>query len=533
MHESNYISETSFNHRKDYGQFFTPPAVAHLMAQWIMKGNPQKILDPAFGLGVFYDETNNASSNQRVRFTGYEIDAHIIDCFYRYNRGENNLQVFNNDYLETDTGTFDGIICNPPYMRFQKFLKRHDLLPKIEKKIGKKLIGYSNIASIFLLKALSELNKNGRLAFIMPFEFFNTGYGKEVKKSLLENHLLKHIIIFENEKDIFPEATTTVCILLCIRDEKQENIKITLIKSEGEIEEISDIDDSYDCQIKPIDLPYDKKWSPIILSLFKEQNIPNGFYEVCLYGLFKRGIATGANEFFALNKSRIEKLNISKRNLLKCITKSNQVKKAVFTEDDFYDLFQKDKPVYCLDIKDHSDKSTMRYINEGEQAGFDKRYLTKIKNPWYKLERRQPGPILFGVFNRGRLKIIRNYSSAVNFTCFHCFYPNILGYHIMDKLFVYFLSDIGNSLIRMNKRGYGDNLEKLEPGDLNECLCPNQDQFEMIQKEEVQGVIETAKVNTQQAIRMSNDLIERIINEQYNSSSYQQRVKKAENLVAF
>lgn len=35
-------------------------------------------------------------------------------------------------FLEANAGTFDGIICNPPYMRFQKFLKRHDVLPKIE-----------------------------------------------------------------------------------------------------------------------------------------------------------------------------------------------------------------------------------------------------------------------------------------------------------------------------------------------------------------------------------------------------------------
>jgi len=35
-----------------------------------------------------------------------------------------------------------------------------------------------------------------------------------------------------------------------------------------------------------------------------------------------RGIATGANEFFALNKRRVKELGISNKNLTKCITKS-------------------------------------------------------------------------------------------------------------------------------------------------------------------------------------------------------------------
>ena len=353
MHESKYILETQIDYRKKFGQYFTPPKVARIMAEWVMKDKPQTILDPAFGLGVFYDEIIKINYSSEVEFIGYEIDEHILS-YYDPNRN-NHLKIINTDYLEAKTGTFDGIICNPPYMRFQKFLKRHDVLPKIEKQIGKKLTGYSNIASVFLVKSLSELNDDGSLAYIMPFEFFNTGYGKEIKKSLLQKHLLKHIIIFENEKEIFPDATTTVCILLCKKDDNDEDIKITQIKTEEEIKRLSDINNSYHRQIKTIELPYNKKWSPIILSLFSEQKIPVGFCRLNMYGLVKRGIATGANEFFALTKSDIKVLKLSENNICKCITKSPQIKKVVFTEDDFLDLYSKNKPVYCLEVKDHNE----------------------------------------------------------------------------------------------------------------------------------------------------------------------------------
>ncbi|MHC4464086.1 MAG: HsdM family class I SAM-dependent methyltransferase [Planctomycetota bacterium] len=511
MRESEYLLEMPVSYRRDYGQFFTPPEIARLMVEWLLRDNPRTVLDPAFGLGVFYDEMSRIDIARKIHFTGYEIDAQIL-TYLNYREDCPNLTIINHDYLEAEVGSFDAIVCNPPYMRFQKFLNRHDVLPQIEKKIGKRLAGYTNVASVFLVKALEELGADGKLAFIMPFEFFNTGYGKEVKRSLVEEHLLKQVIVFSNEKDIFPDATTTVCILLCKKDGKEDSIKITSINTECEISQIREIGDHYQHEILPTDLPCSKKWTPIISSLFSKKDTPAGFCKVSMYGAFMRGIATGANSFFALSKTRIEELKLGNHNLRRCITKSPQIKKAVFTEEDFYTLYSDNRPVHCLDVKQHDKPEVRDYIRHGEELGFQRRYLTKNRNPWYKIECRQPAPILFGVFSRGRLKVIRNYSSAINFTCFHSFYPNMFGEKYIDKLFTYFLSDSGQEIIKMNKRSYGNALDKLEPGDLNDCLCPNQEQLEMIEDWEAKKVIEMAKANEETAIRISNQLIDRIVN---------------------
>lgn len=510
MREAKYIDETSLDHRKNFGQFFTPAMVARLMAQWVIKDNPKTILDPSFGLGVFYQEVVKVNPQKQMLFTGYEIDKHILKYLDRMTH-DNNLQVINSDYLESDAGSFDGIICNPPYMRFQKFLNRHSVLPKIEEKIGKKLIGYSNISSIFLVKALKELNDNGNLAFIMPFEFFNAGYGKEIKKSLLVNHMLKQIVIFSNERDIFPDAITTVCVLLCKNDGKKESVKITRIETNEELEKISDISSFYQSEIGSSDLRYDQKWTPILLSLFSRQERPSGFCKLSLYGSFNRGIATGANDFFALTKTEIEKYGIDSNNYCKCITKSSQIRKSVFTEYDFENLYIADKPVHCLDVKDHGNREVQNYLKEGERLGYHERYLTKTRGVWYKIENRKPAPIMIGVFNRGRIKVIRNFSSAITFTCFHCFYPNLFGEKYLNKLFVYLLSDLGQEIVKSNKRSYGDELDKFEPGDLCESLCPNQEQFDMLDENDALKVIELAESEEEEAVRMSNRLIEKII----------------------
>ncbi|CAK8719408.1 site-specific DNA-methyltransferase (adenine-specific) [Candidatus Electronema halotolerans] len=512
MRESEYVKNTSIRHRKTYGQFFTPSPVARLMAQWILKDEPKTIIDPAFGLGIFYDEVMSLKPNYIAKFVGYEIDSNIFTYLDKDNR-KTNLKIFNSNYLEANhNNKYDAVICNPPYLRFQNFLNRHNILPIIEKQVGEKIAGYSNISSIFLVKALSELNENGNLAFIMPFEFFNTGYGREIKKILTKNYLLKQIVIFYNEKEIFPDATTTVCVLLCKKDKKRNAIKITKIESIDNLYQIADIDDYYHKKIGLSDLPPDKKWTPILMSLFSSSITPYGFVKLSFYGSFTRGIATGANSFFSLKKEKIIKLGIGKDNICKCVTKSSQIRKPIFTEEDFVEIYNFDKPVYCLNVADASNNEIQKYIKYGEDCGYNKRYLTRMRNPWYKIERRTPAPILFGVFNRGRVKVVRNFTDAINFTCFHCFYPNIFGINLIDKIFIYLLSNIGQDIIRINKRTYGDNLDKFEPGDLNKSLAPSQYQFEMITDKEVKEIIEIAKNNEGMAIEMSNFLIERITN---------------------
>ena len=86
----------------------------------------------------------------------------------------------------------------------------------------------------------------------------------------------------------------------------------------------------------------------------------------------------------------------------------------------------------------------------------------------------------------------------------------MFGEQIINKLFVYLLSDAGQNIIKTNKRSYGDELDKFEPGDLNESLCPSQDQFAMIDDNEADKVIEIAGIDKERAIKMSNDLMGKI-----------------------
>ena len=509
MDELSYIDQTSLSHRKKFGQFFTPRKVADLMMKWVTQDCPTSILDPAFGLGIFYDSLQSLELSEHINYFAYEIDPYIFNYFSSSTR--TNLYIYLSNYLEASFTTYDAIICNPPYRKFQDFINRYAIIPKLEKDFNIKLNGYSNLASIFLLKSLRELKENGRMAYLMPFEFFNTGYGKAVKKELSKSGLLKQIIVFVNEKEIFADVTTTVCIILCRKDGKKQPIKITKLDHLDQLESIKTFNDYFQQEISPENLPYEKKWSSVISSFYKQLVIPKGLAKISDYGKFVRGIATGANEFFALDKEKAEQLKIKSDNLVQCLTKSSQVKQLVFTKKNYNYLLENGKPVLCLNVIDENDENLQNYLEYGVEKGFSKRYLTRNRHPWYKLERRSPAPILAGVFNRGRLKIIRNFTNAISLTCFHSFYPNLFGENYINRLFVYLISDMEQEIIMINKRQYGGKLDKFEPSDLNEGYCPRMEQFDQVTEEDAKAIIELAKVNETELISQASKMVKRIL----------------------
>ena len=117
MLEEEYTKSVALSYRKELGQYFTPPIIANLMAKWVMHNNPKKILDPAFGLGIFFDSIQKLKNGQTIHFTAYEIDDKIIN-YGKFNK-EKELSIINADYLNSSQNEFEAIICNPPYLRFQ------------------------------------------------------------------------------------------------------------------------------------------------------------------------------------------------------------------------------------------------------------------------------------------------------------------------------------------------------------------------------------------------------------------------------
>ena len=482
-----YTNLAGVEHRKKFGQFFTPPDVARFMVQWVLERDGQELYDPAFGLGAFFDASVDYP---KLSFWGSDIDATIVEHWKKETGRE--LRVRVEDYLQTWGNQWANIVCNPPYMRFQKFSGRKEVISKFQDKLNIRLSGYTNIASAFLIKSISELSDGGKLAYIMPLEFLNTGYGKTVKELLLRDKHLASIIQLRCENEIFPDTTTSVGIILYDKKREYHHVNFYSLTSAQELTQ--NIDSFLINRMSVNSLSINSKW----LALFQRNTVKTKrdfFSPLKSYGNFKRGVATGANEYFVLKPSVTRKLGLTDRSYIPCISKSAQISKGIFDESDYVELFDADSAVLLFNGNGSNDRQTDEYIRYGISKNFHKRYLTEKRNPWYKIEHRQPAPIMFNVFSRGGYKVILNNSNAIHLTCYHGFHPDLFGLDYVKRLFLYFFSETGKTILSLSKRQYGNDLDKFEPNDLNDALVPSPSFLDNLSTDLVESALLSIKEN--------------------------------------
>lgn len=474
--EKDYSKAVALDHRKKFAQFFTPYKLASLMADWLLGNcNMTTVLEPAFGLGIFSRILLSRKPNLAVK--GFDIDERIFAKAKELFNDTPNVFLHLEDYMFNDwNNKYDGIICNPPYFKFHDYDNKK-ILDQIEKRLNIKLNGFTNLYTLFLLKSIYQLNPYGRLAYIIPSEFLNSDYGKLVKSELVKSKVLRHIAIFDFEENVFDDALTTACILLCSNDDNNQKVRFSVIKKIDDLKQIktyisdypNNIDGGLTFNVK--ELRPELKWR----KYYQEQNGSRYTNLIPFSSVAKvvRGIATGANEYFTFSKSKAIRYGIDEKYLLPCICKATDVKGNFFTIDDFNSLVNNNRQAFLLNAVGSDNESILRYIELGERLGIDKKYLTACRTPWYSLENRPPSPIWVSVFNRNGLKFVRNEANISNLTSFHCVYPvrsNLFNNIHIDLLFAYLLTEVAREIFEDNRREYGNGLQKFEPNDLNRAM---------------------------------------------------------------
>lgn len=498
--EDNYIRSTDPAWRKKFGQIFTPPAIAHLMISWVtanMQGG--RLLDPALGPGIFYrelaaelaksaaespedasDSTFVSSLLSSFDFEGFELDPNLAeltrDAFTTLGIP---LQCYAEDFLFAHiVRPYDGIVCNPPYIHFQDYKYHPEFLQEFTRLYGLELNKLSNIYALFLVKALSLLKPGGRAAFIVPSEFLNADYGIGIKEFLLATRALTHLIIFDPALQIFPGFLTTSAILLFEKSAAHQ-IQMINLSTLSELPTIQNYllnpVESYGLKVKNCDysaLDPKVKWKNYYadttahLHLEKKTNLTR----FSKFANVRRGIATGANEFFTLSAEDAREHRIDRVYLSPCLTRASQLQDNFFCEADLERLIAAGKKVFLLNLTNKlPDKHVLAYIRRGEELGFHTRYLTRNRRLWYTMEPLTPADILVKTFNREPAVFVANHTATLHLTCFHGIYLNPLGQEYREALFLYLLTDLAREVFEGYKRDYGLGLGKFEPNDIKEA----------------------------------------------------------------
>ena len=479
--ESSYSECVSIEHRKRYGQFFTPPVIADILCDWVQGANPGSLLDPAVGTGILLRRW--LARRSQAAITAIDIDPQAIAAA-RQALPEGKVAFRCCDFLRWQSQEqFDGILANPPYLRHHDMLYASDIFQAVGTRSGVHLSRLTNAYCLFILEICRRLKPKGRAGIIVPGEWLNANFGMPIKDFLLTRGFLRRLVYFSHASLVFEHTLSTACLLFverCETEARAEDPLPTIFVEDGVRGEVlraflrgeaSKTRGICEYSLPREQLVAEKKWDYVLQNGVPE--VRPGFVPLAELARTSRGIATGANSFFHLPDSESKERGISTGHLVPCVGRATDVKGFVFDERDFTELLATGRPAYLVCLKGRLTPSESAYVAEGEALGLPQRYLLACRSPWYAMESRPPAPIWAAVFGRNRLRFVWNKAGIHNLTTFHCVYPHREDPDFVAALVACLNSTVVQATSQHQQRVYGGGLRKFEPRDLLEVTVPH------------------------------------------------------------
>jgi len=522
-----YASWVPQDARRTLGQFWTPLPIAQLMTQWAVRSPNDRVLDPAFGSGVFLLTTMDrlirlgtpvVPDSQQV--SGVELSPlaflmGLTNVLLHYPAAQPRIQW--GDFLvperepllalkesaatyevgvqqmtlpgleiiapTTFPEQFDAIVCNPPYTRHHHLPEAYksSWAAAMKQEYGIRLSRFSSLFAYFFVQATRMLAPAGRMAFITPAVVFEASYGRQVKTFIRQQLRLRAIVTFGETLSVFEGVDTAGCITLVERPGTPAADTFTLIRVRRwpgpepvlqaiERRDAVTADWGTSRKIDLAELEPRHKWTIIGLenSRFDDEN----FVPLSNIAHIMRGIATGANDFFVLSDSEVAEWGLKQANLRPVLTKTREALGYVFSQTDFDRLRREEKKRWLLYLTEPVAPGTpeARYIQHGEARSLHERSLVKTRPFWYAMEQRDPAPIYFTYLSRKRSRFIYNQADVLSLNVFLCIYP--IPAISQDETMLKALLAVLNSLITKDSlrhvgRTYGSDTIKVEPREMD------------------------------------------------------------------
>ncbi len=450
------------------------------------KGCPIRFLDPAFGTGAFYSALLRYFPQDRISWAkGYEIDPHYGQPGRKLWDGTS-LALALDDFTtavppadEKDRATL--VVCNPPYVR------HHHLEAEVKLRLraasldaaGVDLNGLTGLYCHFVTLSHAWMAENALAIWLIPSEFMDVNYGRPLKEYLLNHVTLLRIHRFDLAEVQFDDALVSSAVVV-FRNADPCGGHIVEFTFGGTLTGPRQTRVVPRAELRP-----ETKWTK--LAHAQQENHADENWRMKLADLFtiKRGIATGANDFFVLTESRAEELGLPRRFLKPILPSPRFVQiDEIEADDRGHPLI--DPPRVLLNCRLPEDEIHRKhprlwtYLQNGRAQGIHERYLCQHREPWYSQEDREPAPILCTYMGRtggdkGAFRFILNRSRAITANVYLLLYPKVtLARMLYDKPKLLravwtALNEIPWDALLDVGRVYGGGLHKMEPKELAEA----------------------------------------------------------------
>lgn len=468
------------SYNKLRGGYYTPADISDFIVKWALRNLDDSILEPSCGDGSFLaaiqkmEQTSEGDGFSHV--LGVELDpveaAKATEYGYPVVNGD--FFTFFRDSIEGKR-TFEAIVGNPPFIRYQNFDEKYRSVAfDLMKKHGFHPNRLTNIWLPFLLLSCEALSERGRIGMVIPAELFQVDYAAEARNYLSSHFEQLTLITFK--KLVFDGIQQEVVLLLGEKESKNKGIRVVELEGLDEL-----VKEGHFCldraETKQLDHS-SEKWVKYYLSndelmilrkLNADERISNAsdLFEVNV------GLVSGENDFFLLNWNSVVARGLQEE-VRPIISRAEQVKGILLSEEEYNRIRVMGKRVSIFMPQDIPLESlpecARQYIAWGESKDFDKNYKCRIRKRWFIV----PTSWVADAFliRQANLypKMILNPTGALVTDTLHKvrFHEGINGAMVASA----FINTYTLALSETLGRSYGGGVLTFEPGEMRRMRIP-------------------------------------------------------------
>jgi hypothetical protein len=466
--------------RNKWGQFATPPELARSIVRYAltqMGNEPVRFLDPAVGTGSFFSALCQESSpNSIASAVGIELDP-------LFAKSANDLwatlglEIVQGDFTQhpIPERPFSLIVSNPPYVRHHHLTidEKARLKARLGQSLQRDISGLAGLYCYFLLLCHDWLQDGGLAVWLIPSEFMDVNYGIALRRYLTESVTLLRIHRFCPTDLQFTDALVSSAVVIFRKEPPPMGHRIRFSLG-GPIE--NPMSEAF---VQLDTLAHSGKWTQFPDGTAAERN-----GEPTLGDLFaiKRGLATGANNFFILTDAEAEHWEIPRKFLRPILPSPRHLSTNIVTAMPCGEP-QLSPQLYLLDCGEAEETihaswpRLYEYLQKGREQNIHASYITSHRAPWYSQEKRPPAPFLctyMGRSGNGKspFRFLWNRSQATAPNVYLMMYPKgqlrdaLKRYPELEGNVFRALQGITPAQMLSEGRVYGGGLHKVEPKEL-------------------------------------------------------------------
>jgi adenine-specific DNA-methyltransferase len=464
--------------RKARGAFFTPDGITQHIAEWAIRTPEDLVLEPSTGEAAFLTaavERLNALGHSTPVVHGVEIhgpSAQSARAIVAATGGQAKIAV-SDFFLIEATPTFDAIIGNPPFIRYQEWTgEQRDRARFAALHQGVALTGLSSSWAAFVAHSAGFLKPGGRLGLVLPAELLSVNYAAPIRRFLLENFASVELVVFDEQ--VFPDAEADT-VLVKADGWKQTPTGHASLRQTRNATTLAALESG--TTWAPIDTT--ERWTPMALSattagVMHRLRTDHTFGPLEAFGDTTLGAVTGGNRYFALSPARVEELGIPRRDLLRISPPgSSHLRGLALTASALTRLGQQDQPTWLFWPSDNPSEAALRYIELGHATGVDQAYKCRVRRSWWRVPILAVPDLFLTCMNADTARLTTNAAGARHLNSVH-------GVYLRDEL-----RDIGREVLPVASlntmtllsaeivgRSYGGGILKIEPREADRWWMP-------------------------------------------------------------